>query len=67
MKDLTANPKTLDPIEVASLDEIISLQLDRMKWSLRHAYNNVPFYKKKFDSVDAHPDHLKYLEDIIVI
>ena len=64
MKDLTANPKTLDPIEVASLDEIISLQLDRMKWSLRHAYNNVPFYKKKFDSFDAHPDHLKYLEDI---
>ena len=64
MKDLTADPKTLDPIEVASLDEITSLQLERMKWSLRHAYNNVPFYKKKFDAVDVHPDHLKYLDDI---
>jgi phenylacetate-CoA ligase len=35
-----------------------------MKWSVRHAYNNVPFYKQKFDSVGVHPDHLVGLEDI---
>ncbi|MBC8408959.1 MAG: phenylacetate--CoA ligase [Rhodobacteraceae bacterium] len=64
MKDLTADPKTLDPIELASQDEISSLQLQRMKWSVRHAYNNVPFYKQKFDSVGVHPDHLVGLEDI---
>jgi len=64
MKDLTADPKTLDPIELASRDEISSLQLQRMKWSVRHAYNNVPFYKQKFDSVGVHPDHLVRLEDI---
>ena len=64
MKDLTADPKTLDPIELASQDEISSLQLLRMKWSVRHAYNNVPFYKQKFDSVGVHPDHLVGLEDI---
>ena len=64
MKDLTADPKTLDPIELASRDEISSLQLQRMKWSVRHAYNNVPFYKQKFDSVGLHPDHLVGLEDI---
>jgi len=64
MKDLTADPKTLDPIELASRDEILSLQLQRMKWSVRHAYNNVPFYKQKFDSVGVHPDHLVGLEDI---
>ena len=64
MKDLTADPKTLDPIELASRDEITSLQLQRMKWSVRHAYNNVPFYKQKFDSVGVHPDHLVGLEDI---
>ena len=64
MKDLTADPKTLDPIELASRDEISSLQLQRMKWSVRHAYNNVPFYKQKFDSVGVHPDHLIGLEDI---
>ena len=64
MKDLTADPKTLDPIELASRDEISSLQLQRMKWSVQHAYNNVPFYKQKFDSVGVHPDHLVGLEDI---
>jgi len=64
MKDLTADPKTLDPIELASPDEITSLQLQRMKWSVRHAYNNVPFYKQKFESVGVHPDHLVGLEDI---
>ena len=64
MKDLTADPKTLDPIELASRDEISSLQLQRMKWSVRHAYNNVPFYKQKYDSVGVHPDHLVGLEDI---
>jgi len=64
MKDLTADPKTLDPIELASRDEISSLQLQRMKWSVGHAYNNVPFYKQKFDSVGVHPDHLVGLEDI---
>ena len=64
MKDLTADPKTLDPIELASRDEISSLQLQRMKWSVRHAYNNVPFYKQKFESVGVHPDHLVGLEDI---
>ena len=64
MKDLTADPKTLDPIELASRDEITSLQLQRMKWSVRHAYNNVPFYKQKFESVGVHPDHLVGLEDI---
>ena len=64
MKDLTADPKTLDPIELASRDEISSLQLQRMKWSVRHAYNNVPFYKQKFDSVGVHPNHLVGLEDI---
>ncbi len=64
MKNLIADPKTLDPIELASHDEISSLQLERMKWSVHHAYNNVPFYKQKFDSVDVHPDHLKDLADI---
>ncbi|HAC47754.1 MAG TPA: phenylacetate--CoA ligase, partial [Sulfitobacter sp.] len=49
MKDLTPAKDTLDPIEIASRDEISALQLDRLKWSLRHAYDNVPFYKQSFD------------------
>jgi len=64
MKDLTADRKTLDPIEVASRDEIATLQLKRLKWSLKHAYDNVPMYKKRFDDAGVHPDDLKTLTDL---
>ncbi len=64
MKDLTPAKATLDPIEIASRDEIMALQLERLKWSLRHAYDNVPFYKKSFDEAGVHPDDLKQLSDL---
>ena len=64
MKDLTPAKDTLDPIEIASRDEISALQLDRLKWSLRHAYDNVPFYKQSFDDAGVHPDDLKDLSDL---
>lgn len=64
MKDLTPPQGTLDPIEIASRDEIAALQLARMKWSLRHAYDNVPFYKQNFDAAGVHPDDLKDLSDL---
>ena len=64
MKDLTPDPKTLDPIETASRDEIEALQLDRLKWSLSHAYQNVPFYRAKFDAAGVHPDDLTSLADL---
>ncbi len=64
MKDLTPNKADLDPIEIASRDEISALQLQRMKSTLAHAYNNVPFYKQKFDDAGVHPDDLKSLSDL---
>ncbi|RME18771.1 MAG: phenylacetate--CoA ligase [Alphaproteobacteria bacterium] len=64
MKDLTPRREELEPIEIASRDEISALQLERMKWSLRHAYENVPFYRKKFDEAGVHPDDLRNLEDL---
>ncbi|MDI3337582.1 phenylacetate--CoA ligase [Defluviimonas aestuarii] len=64
MKDLTPDRKTLDPIEIASRDEIATLQLSRMKWSLKHAYDNVPFYRQGFDAAGVHPDDLKNLSDL---
>ena len=54
----------LDPIEYASRDEISALQLERLKWSLRHAYDNVPFYLKSFDDAGVHPEDLKQLGDL---
>lgn len=54
----------LEPIEKASVEELKELQLERMKWSLNHAYNNVPMYKKRFDEAGVHPDDLKTLRDL---
>ncbi|MDR3480960.1 MAG: phenylacetate--CoA ligase [Burkholderiaceae bacterium] len=54
----------LDAIETASRDEISALQLERLKWSLRHAYDNVPFHKKAFDELGVRPDDLKTLADL---
>ncbi|MEM8728561.1 MAG: phenylacetate--CoA ligase PaaK [Pseudomonadota bacterium] len=64
MKDLTPSRESLDPIEIASLDEIRALQLDRMKWSLRKAYDDVPFYRQRFDAAGVHPDDLQDLADL---
>ena len=64
MRDLTPNRAELDPIEIASIDEIRSLQLQRLKWSLRHAYDNVAMYKARFDAAGVHPDDLQELSDL---
>ena len=64
MHDLTPNKSELDPIEIASRDEIEALQLERMKWSLAHAYDNVPHYKKSFDAAGVHPQDLTQLSDL---
>ena len=55
MKDLSPKFGDLDPIETASHDEIEALQLQRMQWSLAHAYNNVAHYKASFDAAGVHP------------
>ncbi|MEP3245799.1 MAG: phenylacetate--CoA ligase PaaK [Sneathiella sp.] len=54
----------LDPIEIASRDEISSLQLDRLKWSVSHAYENVALFKQRFDEAAVHPDDIQSLEDL---
>lgn len=54
----------LEPIENASRDEIGALQLERLKWSLKHSYDNVAHYKKAFDEAGVHPDDLKQLSDL---
>jgi phenylacetate-CoA ligase len=57
-------PYGLEPIERASRDEIAALQLKRLRWSLRHAYENVPAYRAKFDRARVKPDDLKDLSDL---
>ena len=62
-----SNQHCFDPlhdIETASVDELRALQLQRMKASLQHAYDNIPAYKVKFDEHGVHPDDLQSLEDL---
>lgn len=54
----------LHPIERASIDELQSLQLERLRWSLGHAYAGNPRYRAKFDAACVHPDDLRSLEDL---
>jgi phenylacetate-CoA ligase len=58
------NSLPLDPIEKASVDELRSLQLKRLKKTLQHAYANSAVYRAKFDSVGVHPDDCKQLSDL---
>ncbi len=57
-------PGELDPIETASRDEISTLQLERLKWSVRHTYDNVAPYRAKCEAKGVHPDDLKCLADL---
>ena len=64
MLDLTPDRSTLDPIEIASRDEIEALQLERLRRSLAHAYGNVPHYRAAFDRAGVHPDDCRSLSDL---
>ncbi|MDB5747430.1 MAG: paaF [Massilia sp.] len=57
-------PGELEPIERASRDELQALQLERLQWSLQHAYENVPHYRKAFIEAGVHPADLKTLADL---
>jgi phenylacetate-CoA ligase len=62
--NMNLKPSGLEPVEVASRDELHALQLDRLKWSLQHAYDNIAHYRAKFDSAGIHPGDLKSLADL---
>ena len=64
MLDLSPRPGDLEPIETASVDELRGLQLERLRWSVRHAYENVPHYRASLDAAERHPDDVKSLDDI---
>jgi len=54
----------LEPIEKASIDELRALQLQRLQWSVRHAYENVAHYRESFRVAGVHPHDLRSLEDL---
>lgn len=57
----------LDAAERMSRDELRALQLTRLQHTVRHAYENVPLYTRKFDAVGVHPDDIRTLEDVALL
>ncbi len=64
MQDLSPRPGDLESIETASVDELQALQLERLRWSVRHAYDNVAHYRSSFAAAGLHPDDVKALDDL---
>ena len=64
MLDLTPRREDLDPIEVATREEIAALQLVRLKETVKHVYDNVAHYRKAFDAAGVLPQDLKSLADL---
>ena len=58
------NFANLEPIEKASIEELRELQLQRMQWSVKHAYDNVDHYRSRFDQAGVSPDDLQSLDDL---
>jgi phenylacetate-CoA ligase len=58
------DPELLDPEERMSVDELRALQLERLQWTLRHAYENVPHYRRSFDAHGVHPDDCRDVTDL---
>src|SRR5450759_4617967 len=60
----TTRRAEVEPIEIASRDELNALQLRRLKWSLHHVYDNVAHYRRRCDAMGAHPDDVRVLDDL---
>jgi len=58
------DPATLDPTERMPVEELRALQLERLQWTLRHAYDNVPHYRAALDAAGVHPDDCRELADL---
>jgi phenylacetate-CoA ligase len=54
----------IEPIEKASADELVALQLRRLKETVGRAYERVAHYRRAFGAAGVHPDDLKNLADI---
>ena len=64
MRDLTPAREDLEPIEVAPRAELEAVQLERLQWSLRHAYDNVAATRRAFDAAGVTPDDCTSLADL---
>ena len=67
LPDMSADPALAERIELASADEVAALALDRLRWSLRHAWDNMPAYRRAWAERDVHPDDVQDLSDLALL
>jgi phenylacetate-CoA ligase len=60
---ITARPDLYDEAERWSVDELRARQLERLQWSVRHAFENVEHYRQAFKDRGIHPDDIRSLDD----
>jgi len=53
-----------EPIEKAPVSELRKIQAERLRWSLAHAYDNIPRYREKFAAAGVKPDDCRGLADL---
>ncbi len=63
-REATRDPGELEPIETVTVDELRAVQTERLRWSVRHAYEHVPHYRSALDAVGVHPDDVRELADL---
>ncbi|MBJ7529584.1 MAG: phenylacetate--CoA ligase, partial [Nocardioides sp.] len=61
---MTPQPGDLEPIETAPVEELRTLQLERLQWSVHHAYDHVAHYRRAFDEAGVGPDDVRSLADL---
>ncbi len=54
-------------MEALGLDELHALQLKRLRWVTKHAYDNNEAYRARFKAAGFHPDDIKGLPDVVRI
>jgi phenylacetate-CoA ligase len=65
MTDSTlSQPSAIEPVLALERRDLEALQLERLRWSLHHAYENNPCYRRSFDAVGVHPRDLRALADL---
>ena len=63
LPNIEARPDLYDEAERWSVDELRARQLERLQWSVRHAFDHVPHYRKAFEDRGVHPDDIRSLDD----
>ena len=54
-------------IETIDRKALREMQLERLKYIVRYAYENVPMYRRRFDEIGLKPEHIRTLKDIELI